>query len=139
MSTAFADFKHGESLLARGVLFVNSADAAEAGASMDWLGEDYAITAKAASTGSIYGAYHQRLGAAEPFSRISAGAEVMVSDLFPNLFSGPSVFPLAAKGPSSSPGLSYAAAASYTSADGDDQVRHMRAQIRLPRFLKGVM
>ena len=104
----------------RSVLHVPMGSSTQASLAADVRRRDYAVSLKLATTGAVYGAYHQLVGMFPAFDglRLTAAAEVMVSDLFRSpLTTRDAVFPLRVKGPSADPGLTYAAAIAGTSGD----------------------
>jgi hypothetical protein len=123
-STASIDYKRSSassSLETRAVVHVPVSSSSEGGLCMEYARPDYALSGKFSTAGLVYGAYHQLVGTLPLFGglRVTAGAEVMVSDLFKQLLTThPSIFPLTQKGPSREPGLSYSAAISSSWAEG---------------------
>lgn len=137
MSSSTAELKRvapGYALAARAALNVPMSLMTEAGLSIDVQRKDYSATLKASTSGTLYGAYHQVIGAFPSLggTRLTAGTEVLVSDLWRSpITSFPNVFPLMQKGPSSSPGLTYAAAVSATSESGKHSAVASVCQIRM--------
>lgn len=137
ISTASAELKAaspGRSLGLRCVLHVPVTPGTEAGVTADVQRRDYAASLKLATTGAVYGAYHQLVGAFPSLGglRLSAAAEVMVSDLFRSpLTTHESPFPLKRKGPSAGPGLTYAAALAAESEDRRHLATASWTQVRM--------
>jgi hypothetical protein len=137
MSSSTAELKRvapGYALAARTALSIPMTLMTEAGLSLDIQRKDYSATLKAATSGTLYGAYHQIIGSFPGLggTRLSAGTEVLVSDLWRSpITSFPNVFPLMQKGPSAGPGLTYSAALSAVSESGKHSAVASVCQVRM--------